>query len=245
MGRGKFTGVGVGPGDPGLMTLKAIRTIEEADVLILPAADRDSCRAYGIVRAAFEELSRRYGTLKNSVSIDDKECIFMPFPMGMDKDELHDFHKRMAEETARVLDAGKNAAFLTIGDPSVYSTLDYVAVILDEMGYDTKRTGGVTSFCAAADRLGISLGEGNETINIIPGSADVEEALKLGGTKVFMKGGRKLKELRDRLIVYEKETGCRVFGVQNCGLPDEKLAYHAEDIADDWGYMSVVIVLDR
>lgn len=228
MARGRFIGAGVGPGDPELMTLKAKKAIEEADVLILPAQDKDKCRAYKIAEQV--------------VDIKAKECIFEPFPMKMDSEELKAFHKRVADKTAAVLDEGKNAVFLTIGDPSVYSTLDYIALLLDEMGYETGRIGGVTSFCAAADRLGISLGESSETIHIIPGSADVEDALLLTGTKVFMKSGKRLAALKERLVEYEKETGCRVYGVLNCGLSDEKTAYSASEIPDDWGYMAVIIV---
>ena len=228
MAKGRFTGAGVGPGDPELMTLKAIRAIEEADVLILPASDKDKCRAYKIAEQV--------------VDLEGKECIFEPFPMSMDREELKDFHKRVADKTAAVLDEGRNAVFLTIGDPSVYSTLDYIALILSEAGYETERIGGVTSFCAAADRLGISLGENSETIHIIPGSADVEDALKLVGTKVFMKSGKRLAALKERLIGYEEETGCRVYGVLNCGLSDERTAYSASEIPDDWGYMAVIIV---
>ncbi|MCR4806237.1 MAG: precorrin-2 C(20)-methyltransferase [Lachnospiraceae bacterium] len=229
MERGRFTGVGVGPGDPELMTIKAVKAIEKADVLILPTEDKEKCRAYKIAEAAVCDMG-------------DKEYIFEPFPMTMDKEELEAFHKRTAGKIAGVLDEGKNAAFLTIGDPAVYSTLDYIALLLEDMGYETDRISGVTSFSAAAARLGISLGEGSESIHIIPGAADTEEALKLTGTRVFMKSGRKLKDLKERLVRYEAQTGSRVYGVLNCGLPDEKTAYSAHDIPDDWGYMAVVIV---
>ena len=245
MQTGKLTGVGVGPGDPELMTLKAIRAIEEADVLVLPSKDKDSCRAYKMAEAAFKSLGECCKDEGYSMLPAGKECIFEPFPMSMDKDELLKFHKRVAVRIAGLLDEGKNAAFLTIGDPSVYSTFDYIAVILEDMGYAVERTGGVTSFCAAADRLGISLATGSEMIHIIPGSADVEEALALPGTRVFMKSGKKLKAMKDRLKEYEAETGCCVYGVLNCGLPDEQLIYKASDIPDDWGYMAVIIIKQR
>ena len=245
MSKGKLSGVGVGPGDPELLTLKAVRVIEEADVLVLPAEDKAGCRAYNIVHAAFALTDEHTDDHRCAGILEKKEYIFAPFPMSMSGDELHGFHERTAEKIARVLDEGKNAAFLTIGDPSVYSTLDYIAVILDEMGYETERLGGVTSFCAAADRLGISLGEGSEVIHIIPGSADIETALGMPGTKVFMKSGRRLMALKDRLIRYERETGCSVYGVLNCGLPGERLSYKAADIPDDWGYMAVIILREN
>lgn len=242
MSVGRFIGIGVGPGDPLLMTIKAVKAIEEADLLVLPAKDKESCRAYMIAKEALNVMSIDQNRRRWEDAIDNKECIFEPFPMSMDKDELFKFHKRVAGRIAKELDLGRNAAFLTIGDPCVYSTVDYLTQILEDMGYNTERVNGVTSFCMAAARLGISLGEGSEEIHVIPGSADIDKALSLPGTKVFMKGGKRLKELRDRLILYEAKTGHRVYGAANCGFPDEKLAYSASEITDDWGYLAVVIV---
>lgn len=227
MKKGRFIGVGVGPGDPELMTLKAVKSIEEADIIMLPADDRESCRAYNTAAGAYP-------------SIDAKECICEPFPMKMDKEELTAFHKRVADRVEVLLDKGMDIAFLVIGDPSIYSTYDYIARIVKDRGYETERISGIPSFIAAADRLDISLGEDGREIHIIPGSGNIEEALKLDGTRVFMKTGKNLARLKKALIRYEEEGG-RITGVYACTLPGEETVYGAEGIPDDWGYLNVVI----
>ena len=237
MPQGKLYGIGVGPGDPELMTIKAVRAIEAADVLILPARDRESCRAYRIAANAVSQFSG-----KTDAGIDGKECIFEPFPMKMDKDELAGFHKRVSERICGILSEGRNAAFLTIGDPSVYSTFTYVAALVEDAGFGVERIAGVTSFCAAAARLGIPLGEGDAEIHIIPGSADAKAALGLGGTKVFMKSGSRLGEFISCLKEHERDSDEKVYAVSNCGLKNEEAAYSADGINHDAGYMTTVIV---
>ncbi|MDO4961745.1 MAG: precorrin-2 C(20)-methyltransferase [Eubacteriales bacterium] len=244
--KGILYGVGVGPGDPELITLKAMRTIEAADVLILPAADRESCRAYKIAEGAFPEISR-------------KDCRFFPFPMTMKREMLDKFHAEISADVCEMLESGKNAAFITIGDPGIYSTFGYIRKLVSEAGYETRTVSGVPSFAACAASLGLSLSEGSEEIHVIPGSGDIEEALKLKGTKVFMKSGKRLKELKQRLMEIEtgsNETGgsgqnggdgsfcgaLQVYSVSDCGFESECCGYSAADIPDDAGYLTVVIV---
>ncbi|MCR5507931.1 MAG: precorrin-2 C(20)-methyltransferase [Lachnospiraceae bacterium] len=227
MEKGILTGIGVGPGDPELMTIKAVNAIRDADVLILPASDRAGCRAYEIARQICNEIG-------------EKECIFEPFPMSMDKEELHKFHERVALKIGEVLDEGRNAAFLTIGDPSVYSTFGYIAAPVIAAGYRVERISGVTSFCAAANRLGVTLCEGKENLHILAGFDD-EKLPDDGDTRVFMKVSKNIAALKDKLIKYEEDGKGRVYAVKDCGLPDEEVFYPAKDIADDTGYMTVII----
>ena len=86
--------------------------------------------------------------------------------------------------------------FLTIGDPSIYSTCMYIHKRLKRMGYETELIPGIPSFCAAAARLDISLSENSDELHIIPASYGVEESMRLQGTKVFMKSGRKMAEVK-------------------------------------------------
>ena len=101
---------------------------------------------------------------------------------------------------AEVLDAGKDAAFLTLGDPTVYATSMYIHQRIAGMGYRTSIVSGVPSFCAAAAKLDVSLGEKQEQIHIIPASYDVEAAMQLPGTKILMKAGKRcrLQTVRQR-----------------------------------------------
>ncbi len=225
----KFYGIGVGPGEPELITRKAERIIKAVDVLILPAKDKENCRAYEITVQAVPEIA-------------GKECLFIPFPMSMKEPELSLFHKNVAEKVMQCLREKKSVGFLSIGDVTIYSTFAYVEQLVAQDGFDTEYVSGIPSFCAAAARLGISLTLGNEEMHIIPGSADPENALKQNGTLVFMKNGKRLLELREKLVTLEKEQGIKVSSVSNCGMENEKVSFGAEQITAESGYLTVVIV---
>ncbi len=150
---GVLYGIGVGPGDPELMTLKAINTIKACDIIAIPAVSKDECYVYGIV----------------------------------------------------------------------------------------------PSFCAAAARLGISLGEMMDEIHIIPASYDVKDTVGYGGTCVYMKSGKKLAELIEVLRTESKgEAGegadMTVYGVTNCGMESERVYRGLDELTEAKGYLTIVIV---
>lgn len=227
--KGTFYGVGIGPGNEKLITKEAYRTILNSDVIVFPGKDKENCRAYSIAEKAVPEIS-------------EKELIFMPFPMSMNEDELATFHRQVADKIEEFLDKNKNVSFLTIGDVSVYSTVIYINDILIEDDYKTVFVAGISSFSAAASRLGIPLTIGSEQLHIVPGSGDIKEALKQDGTIVFMKSGKKLSELKSLLIQVEKSMELDVYAVSNCGMENEAIAYNADEIKDEMGYLTVVIV---
>lgn len=225
---GKIYGVGVGPGDPELMTLKAVRLIGEADVLAIPSKDRESCVAYKIAAGAVKGLS-------------EKEILPVAFPMTKDKALLEKSHEQGARAVSTFLDQGKTVVFLTLGDPTVYSTYLYLHKRLVSMGYESEIVSGVPSFCAAASKLSIGLGEGAESIHILPGSYPVEEGISLSGTKVLMKSGRQLKHVKQILL----SRGEHAVMAENCGMDGERLVFETEGIPEDAGYYSLVIVKER
>lgn len=227
--KGLLYGIGVGPGDSGLITKKAIEIIEKADVLIVPGKDSKSCRAYSIVEGAIP-------------GIKEKQCEFMPFPMSMKEPELSEFHRSVADRIEFFLDDGKSVGFLTIGDVSIYSTFDYIDKLVKADGYETEYVSGIPSFVAAAARLGIPLAIGSEEIHIIPGSADISEAMKLKGTLIFMKSGKALMDLKRLLMEQETIRNISVSAVSNCGMDNEVVAIGASNICEESGYLTVVIV---
>ena len=113
----------------------------------------------------------------------------MPFPMTKDESRLTAAHEQICLEIKKLLDNGRQVAFLTIGDPTVYSTYQYIHKRVVKGGYEAHIVNGVPSFCAAAGALGISLADNKEEIHVIPASYQIEDALKLPGTKVLMKAG--------------------------------------------------------
>jgi siroheme synthase len=139
--QGKIYGIGVGPGDPELMTLKAVRLIREADVIAIPGKEKETCTAYQIALGAVPE-------------IDEKEIIPVVFPMTKNETVLKESHETAVKSLSALMDQGKTIAFLILGDVTVYSTYGYVHKKLLDLGYESVLVNGVPSFCAAAAKLG-------------------------------------------------------------------------------------------
>ena len=109
------------------------------------------------------------------------------------------------------------------------------------LGYASILVNGVPSFCAAAAKLGISLGEKAEAIHILPGSYPVADGLELPGTKILMKSGKKIGDVKRELM----ERELPAWMVENCGMDGERLFESASEIAEDAGYYSLIIAKDR
>ena len=170
-----------------------------------------------------------------------------PFPMIKDKEKLTISHNKIYCDIVSELEDGKNVAMLTIGDPSVYSTYMYIHKRVMQAGFTAVMISGVPSFCAAAARLGISLGEMMDEIHIIPASYDVRDTVGYGGTCVYMKSGKKLAELIEVLRTESKgEAGegadMTVYGVTNCGMESERVYRGLDELTEAKGYLTIVIV---
>ena len=224
---GKLYGVGVGPGDPERLTLKALRLIKEAPVIAVPGTVPENTVAYKIVVQAYPALA-------------EKELLPIDMPMTKDHAKLRESHERGAKAVAAVLDQGKDVVFLTLGDTTVYSTYLYVHHRVEEMGYATEIVSGITSFCAVAARLNIGLVEKHEELHVIPASYQIEEALQLPGTKVLMKAGKKMAEVKATI----KRLGASAVMIENCGMPNEKIYRSVDEIPEDAGYYSLIIIKD-
>jgi len=158
--------------------------------------------------------------------------------MTKDKEQLQESHKRGVEILVNLLSQEKQVAFLTLGDPSVYSTYMYLHYGVENAGYPAKIISGVTSFCAAAAALDMSLVEKSQMLHVIPATYGIKESLNYPGTKVFMKAGKKINELKQELQHLKKEVKM----VENCGMQNEKVYHSIEDIPEDAGYYSLLIV---
>ena len=226
--KGTLFGVGVGPGDPELMTLKAVRMIRENEVIAVPGADVRETVAYKIAVQAVPELA-------------DKELLPIYMPMTHDADELERNHAKGAKTLESYLDQGKNIVFLTLGDPCVYSTFSYLQHRAEADGYHTELVSGITSFCAAAARLNISLSEWNEQLHIIPAVHRLDNELTESGNYILMKSGKKMNQVKEIL----SRSGKDVLMVENCGMPNEHIYHSVEEIPDDAGYYSLIIAKEH
>ena len=221
---GKAYCVGVGPGDPELMTIKAARMIREHHVIAFPGREADASTAYRIAAQAVPDISQ-------------KELLPIDLPMVRDEAKRAASHRRGAEQIEAYLKKGESVVYLTLGDPTVYCTFHYLKRLLEADGFETELVSGVTSFCAAAARLNTSLGEWDEPIHIIPAAHQHNEPLRGKGTYVMMKSGRRMSEVQKLL----KDSGRRAGLVENCGMANEKIYRDLDSMPDETGYFSVII----
>lgn len=231
---GALIGVGVGPGDPKLMTLKAIDAVKQADVLYIPHKDADKCRAFDIVKKAVPEAS-------------DKEIIGCDFEMTPDPKTRRARHESIYDSVRKRMEEGDTVAFITIGDPSIYSTFSYIANLAAKDGKTVRIVSGISSPAECAATLGISLCEGGQPLHIIPGPEGLAEALSLPGTKVVMKCPKDLTIVKEciRNHIAKSKQEVSVYAVSNCGMTDEMAYCGIDSIPDNAGYLTTVIIKER
>lgn len=226
--KGKLYGVGVGPGDPELLTIKALRMIKEAYLIVVPGEQVENSVAYQIVQGIYPEIV-------------GKERMAVSMPMIKEQKLLEQAHGRAAEIIKNELDKGKTTVFLTLGDPTVYSTYLYIHRRITDWGYETEIVNGIPSFCAVAAKLNMGLVEKNEPLHVIPASYQTEDGIAMNGTKVFMKAGKKLGEVKKQIV----QSGAEAVMMENCGMPDEKIYRTTEEIPEYAGYYSLIIVKEK
>lgn len=228
MSRGIAYGVGVGPGDPELMTLKAIKLIKENEVIALPGKEPRETVAYKIAAAVVPELK-------------DKELVPVYMPMIKDRELIDKEHRKAAKLIEGYLDQGKNVVYLTLGDSTIYCTFSYIQHHLEADGYESALVPGITSFCAAAARLNVPLVEWDESLHVIPAVHRLGEALDRPGNYVLMKSASQMAKVKETL----RESGRDVMMVENCSMDNEKVYRSADEIPDDAGYFSLVIAKEH
>ncbi len=210
MPEGILYGGGVGPGDPELLTLKAVNVLKTAEVLCIPQSHRHKeSTAYAIAR---EHLPQ------------DCALLTLFFPMTREQETLKKSWEQSCSQVREQLDQGRRVVFLTIGDPMLYSTYIYISRQLKQEGYKAEVVPGIPSFCAAAGAAGFPLGEGEGKIAIIPwgpGTNTLPQELQQFDSLVLMKVAPYLETIRDVLT----ESGFLKDSVlvDKCGYEDEEI----------------------
>ena len=225
MNRGILYGLGVGPGDPELLTVKAVRILREADVIAVPDKGSGEKTALNIVKTYVE----------------GKPLLPCSTPMVRDQAVLDAAHDQIAADICALLEDGKNVAFITLGDPTVYATYMYIHRRVLSRGYEAVLVPGVPSFCAVAARLNTSLCEQSQRLLIVPAShKDMEDCLNVDANLVFMKAGREIGALKEKLAEHGLLEHASL--VANCGMEGEQVWEHFADMPENTGYFSVVLV---
>lgn len=239
---GILYGIGTGPGDPELMTLKAVNKLKTADMVALPISDKTLTQPE-VKRLCLEEEYIQNSTAfqiayQNVPEMLEKEVLLLPMPMMKDKEKLKKIHDDAADMVAEKLTAGKTIAFLTLGDPTIYSTYLYIHNRIVAKGLTAEIINGIPSFCAAAAKLNTGLVENKDMLHIFPATYGVEELEKYPGTKVLMKSGKKLSEVKEVLT----QTMENAMMVENCGMAGEKVYKELSEIPDKGSYYSLIVV---
>lgn len=226
---GIFYGVGVGPGDPELLTLKAINAIKTADVIIAPRTEKkDESTAMSIARPYIQEAS---------------EVLELVFPMNYNVQALSDAWVNNKKTILALLDAGKKVVFLTLGDPMLYSTYMYVQRLLEDSGHEIINIPGVNSFSAIGNRLGVALAEGGDILSIVPATIDnerLERVLAVSDNVVLMKVYKNFNEIVEKLHKHGMVENAVM--VSKCGLEGEEIIYDlAANGSKKVNYLSTIL----
>ena len=210
-----FYGVGVGPGDSELITLKAINTIKKSDYVFIPKS-----KGISTARTIAEEY------------ITDKEIIELEFPMGEDNSERYKEAAKVIEDT---LKDGETCVFLTLGDPMTYSTYLYLMLRVKEYDIEIETIPGITSFAAATSRLNIPLTLKGDSFYLCDGKLDMD-ILKKADSVCILKVNKIKEEIIEKL---ESEHFDYVY-VKRVTREDEQILYDKEEILKDNDYMSLI-----
>ncbi|WP_319582184.1 precorrin-2 C(20)-methyltransferase [uncultured Pseudodesulfovibrio sp.] len=229
--KGTLYGIGVGPGDPELLTLKAVRVLGQVDVIFAAASTKnDYSTAYSIAKPHLK---------------DDVRIVRLGFPMTKDQDALDAAWTENARLVAEVLDSGLDAAFLTLGDPLTYSTYGYLQRTLLTMNPDLRLRAvpGITSFHAAAARVGLVLCESKESLLITSGVADparLEEQLNTADNAVILKAYKNFDDIR--ALLNKLRLADTTVLVSRLGMDEESILMDIKDAPKQPHYFSLALV---
>lgn len=230
MKRGICYGVSVGPGDKELITLEALAVIEQADVIFLPSFPKEECKAYQIVREMIPE-------------IDKKDIIAETFIMSRDASVKGQRHDEIFTKVCQLLNEGKQIAFLTLGEVTLFSTYLYIHEKLLTHNYDSILINGISSVQAISAKLKRPLALNDDELHIFPNANNLEYKLSFSGTKVFMKTRKNIEEVICKIQKYaQNNEKADVYGISNCGMPGEIVANNADELSKLTGYFTVIFV---
>lgn len=211
----KFYGVGVGPGDSELITLKALNTIKRCDYVFTP-------KSKGISTA--RDIASEY--------LKDKQVIELEFPMGEDNS---DRYREAAKQIDETLKPGETCVFLTLGDPMTYSTYLYLMLEVKNTDIEIETIPGITSFGASTSRLNLPLTLKGESFYLCDGKLDVEILKKVDSVCIL-----KVNKIKEEVIEKLEAHHFSYTYVKRVTRKDEKLIYDKEEILKDNDYMSLI-----
>jgi len=233
---GTFYGVGVGPGDPELMTVKAQRILRQVPVLCVPKSrEEGGSYALGIISHLMEPNRQR--------------LMELVFPMTKDRAKLEEYWDKGLDQLLVPLRAGEDVAFVTEGDPSIYSTFLHMFALMRERHPEipVEVVPGVSSINASAAAAGMPLVDGAERLAILPATYEgnqLVDVLERFDTVVLLKVHRVMDRVLD--VLEKLEMVDRAVYVSRCGSPEQRVVTDVASLrGQDLEYLSLMIVRRR
>lgn len=211
----KIVGIGIGPGDKELLTLKAYRVIRECDVVFLPESKGESLA---------KQICWDY--------IKDKQIVELSFPMG---EENSGRYVEGAQRINSILSEGQTGVFLTLGDPLTYSTYAYLRLQLDKLDIQTETIPGITSYQGAAALLGTAIVNRDESFYLADGDVDMEVLQRVDAVSIL-----KVSKNKERIMEKLELAGFRYVYVKRCTQESQTILVDKEEILKDRDYMSLI-----
>lgn len=223
----RFYGIGVGPGDEKLLTLKAVEILKELDVLLIPETQKGKD---GVAK----KIASKY--LRSDLLLE-----YIDFPMVTDEQVFIEAGKKAAVIIEEFVRQGKNVGFITLGDPGVYSTYGYIVNAVKGK-VDIETIPGIPCFCAAAAMANKPLVEKDEILSIIPMNADddkINKVIASGDAFAFMKIYKREERLIN--ILKENKIDNQAFLALKCGFEDGRIIDNTVDeLMKNKDYLTIV-----
>ncbi|MBC9785777.1 precorrin-2 C(20)-methyltransferase [Heliobacterium chlorum] len=232
---GRFYGIGVGPGDPGLLTCRSVQLLQKVPVIFTPQG-----------KGGGEGVAT---TIIRDVLPAETQVVSLHLPMTSDESRLREAWDEAARQIYEVLASGREAAFITIGDCLLFSTYGYLLKSLQKINpeIEVESVPGITSFCAAASRVNIPLAEGEEPLLIVPALRDPEELrplLRQFPNLVLMKVASRFDGVYD-LLKEEGRAESSLF-ISRCGTAEEKIEKDLSRlVGQKLDYLSLLLVKQK
>ncbi len=228
---GKLFGIGVGPGEPDLLTVRAVEILKQAGHIFTPVSRTGA-------KSVAYKIARRFVP-------EDTPVTPLLFPMIKDRTELNGQWMENYQKIDAVIRNGVSSAFITLGDSSTYSTFGVVARLFRQYSPDVELVTipGVTSYCYSAALSGMPLVEGQEILSVASAN-DTEERIRSvidsSDTIVFLKTYRN----QDRLMQIVKEKGlldCCTY-IKRCGMAGQEVIQDIRNMPDNPEYLSLIVL---
>lgn len=230
---GKLYGIGVGPGDTGLMTLRAKELLDECDVIAYPVKK-------------LGEGSVALDIIKPAVDLSGKEIEEFLFSMDPDDSVREKCRADAMDRMCSFLDRGKDIAMVTLGDVGVYSTYMYIDRAIRDRGYETEVVPGIPSFCHGAAVAGLPLMIGNEGLAVVPMAKEnsklLDVALDSFDNVVVMKAFKSIDRIAEMMESKGIPISCATV-ISNVGMDGEYVGPLVRD--RQYGYFTTVLIKKR